>query len=186
MATLALPPDSATGMPIGLPPSVNVTVPVGDCPETMAVKVTDWPAADGLSDDVKATLLAARKSLTVRVKLCVASGLTPLVAVTASVYTPPVPAAGVPLITPVAVLSDNPPGSAGETLNVGAGAPAAAKLNVPGDPTMNVVLVPLVNAGACKILTKLLCTAMPGVAPETATGVTWNVIEWPASAGAAV
>ena len=37
---------------------------------------------------------------TVRVKLCIALGVTPLLAVMVMGYVPPVPAAGVPLSTP--------------------------------------------------------------------------------------
>src|SRR5262245_51264820 len=108
-------------------------------------------------------------SSTMRVKVCVASGLTPFEAVTVSVCTPPLPAAGVPLSMPVAALSKSPAGGAGETLNAGAGLPAATKVNVPGNPTANVALDPLVKAGACTIRTGLLFTALPGVVPETAT-----------------
>lgn len=41
--------------PMVVEPSLNVTVPVGTAPlplpETVAVKVTDWPYVDGLGDD---------------------------------------------------------------------------------------------------------------------------------------
>ena len=46
-------------VPMGLPPSRNVTVPVavptpGATAETVAVKVTDCPNADGFTDEVTA------------------------------------------------------------------------------------------------------------------------------------
>jgi hypothetical protein len=37
-------------------PSLKVTAPVGvapDCPDTVAVKATDWPKAEGLADEVR-------------------------------------------------------------------------------------------------------------------------------------
>src|SRR5262245_46775891 len=50
-------------------PSMNVTVPVGTPipgarTETVAVKVTDWPATAWLADDVRATEVAARLTVT--------------------------------------------------------------------------------------------------------------------------
>ena len=43
-------------------PDLKITVPVG-VPDvegvTVAVKVTDWPAEDGLSDDINEVLVAA-------------------------------------------------------------------------------------------------------------------------------
>ena len=58
------------------------------------------------------------------------------------------PVAGVPLNTPVVELSVTPAGSAPVSLNVGAGKPVAVTVNVPFAPTENVVLFPLVIAGA--------------------------------------
>src|SRR2546427_13274433 len=63
-------------------------------------------------------------------------------------YVPPVPAAGVPLRTPVVVLNVTPVGSVPVSLNVGAGNPVAVTVNVPTVPTVNVVLLALVMAGA--------------------------------------
>ena len=44
-------------------PSLNATVPVGvplpEVGKTVAVKVTDWPNVDGLSDDATAVEVAA-------------------------------------------------------------------------------------------------------------------------------
>src|SRR5579863_3608931 len=53
---VATPPLSVP-LPMELPPSRNVTVPVGvpvpgATAETVAVKVTDWPKTEGFTDDV--------------------------------------------------------------------------------------------------------------------------------------
>ena len=72
---------------------------------------------------VKPTLVAlvmAGCSFTVTVKLCVASVPTPLLAVMVTVLVPPVPAAGVPVSTPVVAFSVRPEGRVVE-LKVGAG-----------------------------------------------------------------
>ena len=60
VATLPL----SVPVPTGLPPSRNVTVPVGvPAPgatgETVAVKVTDWPKTDGLADEVMPVVVLA-------------------------------------------------------------------------------------------------------------------------------
>ena len=49
--SVALPPLNATGAPRFATPSLNCTVPVGLLPVTVAVKVTDCPTVDGLSED---------------------------------------------------------------------------------------------------------------------------------------
>ena len=56
VVNVATPPLSVP-VPIGLPPSRNVTVPVGvpvpgATGDTVAVKVTDWPEAEGFCDEV--------------------------------------------------------------------------------------------------------------------------------------
>ena len=63
VVNVAIPPLSAP-VPIGLPPSRNVTVPVGvPAPgatgETVAVNVTDWPNTDGLTEEVTVVLVSA-------------------------------------------------------------------------------------------------------------------------------
>ena len=60
---MAIPPLSVP-VPIGLPPSRKVTVPVGvpapgATAETVAVKVTDCPKTDGLADDVTVVAVSA-------------------------------------------------------------------------------------------------------------------------------
>lgn len=63
MVNVATPPLSVP-VPIGLPPSRNVTVPVGvpvpgATADTVAVKVTDWPKADGFRDEVTVVVVSA-------------------------------------------------------------------------------------------------------------------------------
>src|SRR5438309_5377386 len=74
-------------------------------------------------------------------------------------YVPPVPAAGVPLRTPVAALNVTPLGNVPVSLNVGVGVPVAVTVNVPGVPTVNVVLLPLVITGAVFTVSVKLWTA---------------------------
>jgi hypothetical protein len=56
---LATPPASVTADPRLEALSMNCTVPVGEAPVTVAVKVTAWPGALGLSDDTRLVLVAA-------------------------------------------------------------------------------------------------------------------------------
>ena len=60
----------------------------------------------------------------------------------------PVPAAGVPLSTPVEALKVTPLGSAPASLKFGVGKPLAVTVNEPRVPAVNVVLLALVMAGA--------------------------------------
>ncbi len=81
-------PELSAHVPSELNPSLNVTVPVGvlELPDTVAVKVTELPTLDGLSDEVSAVL-----------EDCVAVAAVPF---TVKLSTLPVPAAAtaVPLI----------------------------------------------------------------------------------------
>ncbi|MFM9903005.1 MAG: hypothetical protein ACKVQJ_00370, partial [Pyrinomonadaceae bacterium] len=77
-------------------------------------------------------------AMTVSVKLCVALGFTPFVAVIVSGYVPPVPAPGVPDSTPPDE-SVTPDGKVLTVEKVGAGKPVAVAVNVPAAPTVNVV-----------------------------------------------
>ena len=62
---------------------------------------------------------------------------------------PPVPAAGVPLSTPVAALNVTPVGSGRSlSLSVGVGIPVVVTVKLPAVPVVKVVLVALVIAGA--------------------------------------
>jgi hypothetical protein len=107
---------------------------------------------------------------TVIVKLCVAFGAMPFVAVKVSGYVPPDPAAGVPVRTPVAGVNVTPAGSVPVTLNVGAGVPVAVTLNVDAVPTAKIVLVGLVMTGAVSTVSVKLCVAF-GVTPFCAVNV---------------
>src|SRR5437762_2929587 len=125
-----------------VPPSLKFTEPVGvptpgETAVTVAVKVTEFPATEGLSEEVTVLWLSAL--LTVNVKLCVAFGNTPLLAVMVMVYVASVPSAGVPLRAP-AELSVTPLGSEPVSVKVGAGTPVAATVNDPGAVTVNDVL----------------------------------------------
>ena len=60
----------------------------------------------------------------------------------------PVLAAGVPLSTPVVVLNVTPLGSVPLSLSVGVGTPVAVTVKLPAVPTVKVVLLALVMAGA--------------------------------------
>jgi len=93
-------------------------------------------------------LVIAGASSTVKVKFWVALVPTPLLAVKVMEYVLPVPAAGVPLSTPVPALNVTPLGNVPDSLNVGVGVPVAVTVNVPAVPTVNVVLLALVITGA--------------------------------------
>src|SRR5207245_8355425 len=93
-------------------------------------------------------------------KLCIAAVPTPLLAVKVMGYVPFVPAAGVPLRTPVVVLNVTPVGSVPVSLNVGAGNPVAVTVKVPAAPTENVVLLALVMAGAWSTISVKLCVVV--------------------------
>jgi len=112
----------------GVPVAVTVNIPA-----VPTVKV------------VLVELVIAGAWFTVSVKLCVAFGSVPFAAVTVIGKVPLT--VGVPLSTP-AVLNVTPAGSAPVSLNVGAGVPVAVTVNVPAVPTVKVVLVELVIAGA--------------------------------------
>jgi hypothetical protein len=73
---------------------------------------------------------------------------TPLLAVKVMSYVAAVPAAGVPLNTYVDALNETPVGSAPVSVILGVGIPVAVTGNDPATPTVNVVLLALVNAGA--------------------------------------
>ena len=66
---LATPPASVTADPRLEAPSLNCTVPVGEAPVTVAVKVTAWPDRLGLSDETRVVVVAVAK-LTV----CISGG----------------------------------------------------------------------------------------------------------------
>ena len=91
-------------------------------------------------------------------------------------YVPPTLRFGFPLKTPDE-LNDRPIGRAPVSINVGAGEPAAVTVKLPVTFAVNAALFALVMTGAPEIVTPVLATVVPGVAPVTATGVTSKVIE---------
>lgn len=74
-------------------------------------------------------------------------------------YVPAVPAAGVPPRTPVEALNVTPAGSGPDSPRVGAGMPVAVTVNDPATPTVNVVALALVKAGAVLTVNVKGCTA---------------------------
>ncbi len=103
---------------------------------------------------------------------CVASGGTPLAAVKVNAYAPAVPAAGVPLSVPVpSPLSTNvtPAGSAAPVRVIAAtGKPVVVTVNVPGVPTVKLVVFALVIAG---VWFTVSVKAWGAVAPTTFVAV---------------
>ena len=77
-------------------------------------------------------------------------------------YVPPVPPAGVPESRPVAALKGTPLGRLPVTPRVGAGVPVAVTLKLPALPTVNVVELAEVMAGASLTL---IVTARLAVEP---------------------
>jgi hypothetical protein len=67
VAQVATPDDIACAVQpvIGVAPSRNCTVPVGVplAPDTVAVKVTDWPLVDGFAEEVRATVATAASAI---------------------------------------------------------------------------------------------------------------------------
>ena len=69
------------------------------------------------------------------------------------------PAAGVPLSTPVEALKVTPLGSVPVSLSVGVGKPVAVTGNDPAEPTVKAVLLALVMAGAWLTVRVKFCVA---------------------------
>jgi hypothetical protein len=128
--------------PLGSVPVVKLRVGTGK-PKAVTLNVPDAPTVKV----VLFGLVNEGASSTVNVKLWVASVPAPLCAVNVMPYVPPVLVAGVPLSTPVELLNVTPVGSGPDSLSVGAGVPVAITVNVPGAPTVNVVLFELVIVG---------------------------------------
>src|SRR5579871_5606679 len=72
---------------------------------------------------------------------------------------PLLPAAGVPLRTPVVALKLTPLGSVPNSFQVGAGKPVSVRLKLPAEPTVNAALLALVMAGACLMVSVKFCVA---------------------------
>src|SRR5437762_935141 len=106
-------------------------------------------------------------SATVSVKLCVAFAPTPFAAPTDNVYTPPLPAAGVPdrVAVPSPLLWNvTPAGGVTGSERVGAGNPVVVTVKVPADPTVKVAAPPLVMAGD-SFTTSVNVRSAPGPTP---------------------
>ena len=151
-----VPPVPAAGVPesvaVPFPLSLNLTprgsAPVSDKPGVgTPVDVTVKAQALPTVQVVWSALVIPGAWLTVRVKVWVAAGLTPFVAVIVNGYVPPVPAAGVPASVAVpSPLSVNvtPDGSAPVSDNAELGTPVDVTVKVPAWPTVKVVPAGLV------------------------------------------
>src|SRR6266542_2234124 len=166
-----MPPVPGSGVPASVavpsllftkvtpPGSEPVSLMFIDAPVGKPVVVTvNVPAVPTLNVALLALVMAGGW-LTVRVKLCVAFGVTPLFAVMVIGYVPPVPGSGVPasVAVPSLLLTNvTPLGSAPVSLmliDALVGKPVVVTVNVPATPVWNVVALPLVMAGACFALT---------------------------------
>src|SRR5205085_7199990 len=115
-------------------------------------------------------LVIVGASRTVRMNVCGVAAIV-FVAVNVIEYVPPVPAAALPPSTPA--LNVTPVGRTPLSVNVGAGKPVAVGLNVPGVPTVKMVLAADVNAGASLTVNVNVCGA-----DEPTLFVAVNVIEY--------
>ena len=162
---------------------------LGQCavgpPVDVTVKVPAWPTVKV----VPAELVIPAAWLTVRVKVWVAAGSTPFVAVIVNGYVPPELAAGVPASVAVpSPLSVNvtPVGSAPVSDNAELGTPVDVTVKVPAWPAVKVVPAGLVIRGAWRTervkawvaagLTPFVAVIVNGYAPpEPAAGVPASV-----------
>ncbi len=155
----------AVGVPLSISVAVLNKTPVGKGPDSASVgagkpvTVTlNVPRAPKVNVVLLALVIAALWS-TFRVKLCVASALTPLCAVIVIGKAPL--AVGVPLRAPVAVLNKTPDGNAPVSASVGTGYPVAVILNNSNIPKLNVELLALVIAATWFTVRVKLCVASP-------------------------
>ena len=128
---------------------VSVSAGVGE-PVVVTVKL---PAVLTVNAVLAALVIAGADPplLIVNVKLCVAAVPIPLLAVNVIGYVPGVPAAGVSVSVPVPSplsLNDTPLGSAPVSFKEGVGFPVVVTVKLASVPTVNVVLLALVIAGA--------------------------------------
>lgn len=162
-------PDAGVPLRVAVPfpLSTNVTPEGSVAPPSLSdgfgkpeVVTLNVPAAPAVNVVLLALVIAGAWS-TVSVKFCVALLPTPLLAVMVNEFVPPVPAPGVPLRVAVpSPLSTKltPEGNvAPPSLRVGFGKPVVVTVNVPADPTVNVVLLALVIAGAWPTVSVKLC-----------------------------
>ena len=128
-------PDSVCVAALNVTPAgsapLSVYVGAGN-PVAVTMKLPELPTRK----DAAGALVIAGASLTVSVRFCDAEP-TAFVAVNVIEYWRPVPAAGVPEITPVAGLKPSPAGKLPVIDSDGAGLPVAVTWNVPNEPTLN-------------------------------------------------
>ena len=174
-------PVADVGVPLRTPVAALKVRPAGRVPVSLNVGA-GLPVAVTVKEPapptVKVAWLALVKAgawLTVRVKLWVAAGLMPLLAVMVklNVYGPAPRLGGVPLRTPLEEPTDSQDG-APVKLKAGAGLPVAVTVKLPGVPTVNVVALALVIAGGWLTVRVKLCVAS-GMTPLLAVIVKLNV-----------
>jgi hypothetical protein len=168
--------------PLGSVP-VSVSVGVGD-PVVVTVKLPDVLPTVNVVVFALVIAGAVCAVFTVRVKPWLAGVPTPLLAVMVREYVPPLPAAGVPLnvAVPFPLFTNvTPLGSAPVSVSVGVGDPVVVTVKLPAVPTVNVVLLALVIAGA-EVPNRpytLSCPAAPTYTFPLATVGTANLIAPP-------
>ena len=62
LLVVAVPPDIVTGEPNTVPSIANITVPVAELGDTVAVKVMGWPTLDGFCEDDMVVVVAVTPS----------------------------------------------------------------------------------------------------------------------------
>jgi hypothetical protein len=151
-------PDAGVPLSVAVPfPLLTNVTPLGNAPVSVAegvgvpvVVTVKFPAAPTVNVELLALVIAGAW-FTVSVKLWLAAVPTPLLAVIVREYVPPLPAAGVPLsvAVPFPLLTNvTPLGSAPVSVTDGVGVPVVVTVKFPAAPTVNVVLLLLVIAGA--------------------------------------
>jgi hypothetical protein len=142
--------------------SVTTTLPVVMGVPLAVCRCTVIGPRFGVADvapDTALLVMTRLPLLTVSVKVCVADGVTPLVAVRHSVYVPLVPAPGVPAsvavplwlsvkVTPLGNALTEQPVKFALVIDVTVGEPVVVTVKVPAAPRVNVVLLALVKLGA--------------------------------------
>ncbi len=163
--------------PAGNAPSsvIDIDALVGT-PVVVTVKVPAWL----IVKVVLFALVIVGAWFTVSVKLCVALGAMPLLAVIVIGYVPPVAGAGVPAsvaVPSLLLVNVTPEGKAPSSvidIEAPLGVPLVVTANVPGDPIWNATLFALVMAGGALTVSVKDCVAL-GVTPLLAVIVIGKV-----------
>jgi hypothetical protein len=143
--------------PVGSVP-VNESV-AGGTPVVVTVNVPRTPTANA----ALFALVIATPWWTVSVKACVAFVPTPLAAVIVSGYVPPVAAPGVPASVAVPLplfVNVTPAGKHAALESVALGNPVVVNVKVPAVPTVKIVALTLVMAGAWLTVSVKACVAV--------------------------